>query len=74
MLLTTTIISGSDAGRRVKRADQMHCDHYQTIAIAADTTGWAAQFQNQQPNERGDKVTADKGPMRCLKKVYHLDY
>jgi hypothetical protein len=50
-----------DAGRWVKRAGQMHCDHCQTNSDGGGPRRWAAQFHNQQSNERGDKMTADKG-------------
>ena len=49
-----------DAGRRVKRAGQMHCDHGQTNSDGGGPWRWTAQFHNQQSNERGDKMTADK--------------
>jgi hypothetical protein len=48
-----------DAGRRVKRAGQMHCDHCQTNSDGGSPWRWTAQFHNQQSNERGEKVTAD---------------
>src|SRR5262249_55332140 len=57
MLLTTTT---SDR-RRVKRAGQMHCDRCQPRSDGGGPRRWAAQFHNQQSNERGDKMTADKG-------------
>ena len=50
-----------DAGRRVRRVGQMHCDHCQTNSDGGGPRRWAAQFHNQQSNERGDKMTADKG-------------
>jgi hypothetical protein len=48
-----------DPGRRVKRVGQMHCDHRQTNSDGGGPRRWAAQFHNQQSDERGDKMTAD---------------
>jgi hypothetical protein len=39
----------------------MHRDHCQTNSDSGGPRGWAAQFDNQQSNKRGDKMTADKG-------------
>jgi hypothetical protein len=48
-----------DAGRRVKRTGQMHCDHSQSNRQRGSPRCRAGQFDDDQPNEGGDEVATD---------------